>query len=108
MVLAAVGTGVVAQSLTLLSLAHSPADKQGYASGAMQTSQNLGQNLVMGAVSAASTSQMPAFTGAFTLLILPIAGAVCLAGRTRIVVANQQRASRLSVATANVEAGKGA
>ncbi|MET9364384.1 MFS transporter [Streptomyces sp. NPDC006632] len=91
MAMAAVGMGLATPSLTLLSLAHTPADRQGYASGAMQTSQNLGQTLVLAvtsalftAVSAASASPLPAFAGAFALLLLPIAGAAGLAGRTRV------------------------
>lgn len=107
MAMAAVGMGLATPSLTLLSLAHTPADRQGYASGAMQTSQNLGQTLVLAvtsalftAVSAASTNRLPAFAGAFALLILPIAGAACLAGRTRVTDAGQHDASGLSVATA--------
>ncbi|MGW1544440.1 MFS transporter [Streptomyces sp. NPDC002309] len=107
MAIAAFGMGLATPSLTLLSLAHTSADRQGYASGAMQTSQNLGQTLVLAvtsalftAVSAASTSRLPAFAGAFALLILPIAGAVCLAGRTRVTDAGQHDASGLSVAAA--------
>ncbi|WP_189960706.1 MFS transporter [Streptomyces violascens] len=114
MAMAAVGMGLAAPSLTLLSLAHTPADQQGYASGAMQTSQNLGQTLVLAvastlftALSAVSTSQLPAFAGAFALLALPIAGAVCLAGRTRIVATDQHHASGPSISTANTGAGKG-
>ncbi|MET7643515.1 MFS transporter [Streptomyces sp. NPDC005426] len=107
MALAAVGMGLATPSLTLLSLAHTPAGRQGYASGAMQTSQNLGQTLVLAvtsalftAVSAASTNRLPAFAGAFALLILPIAGAACLAGRTRVTDAGRHDASGRSVATA--------
>ncbi|WP_371657169.1 MULTISPECIES: MFS transporter [unclassified Streptomyces] len=107
MAMAAVGMGLATPSLTLLSLAHTPPDRQGYASGAMQTSQSLGQTLVLAvtsalftAVSAASTSRLPAFAGAYALLILPIAGAACLAGRTRVADAGQHDASGLSVATA--------
>ncbi|MFD9561670.1 MFS transporter [Streptomyces sp. NPDC059994] len=107
MAMAAVGMGLATPSLTLLSLAHTPADRQGYASGAMQTSQSLGQTLVLAvtsalftAVSAASTSRLPAFAGAYALLILPIAAAACLAGRTRVADAGQHDASGLPVATA--------
>ncbi|MEW2132004.1 MFS transporter [Streptomyces sp. NPDC005435] len=108
MVVAAVGMGLATPSLTLLSLAHTPAGRQGYASGALQTAQNLGQTLVLmvtsavfTALSAASTGQLPAFTGAFTLLMLPVAGAGCLAGRTRITAAGRQRASGQPVAEAD-------
>ncbi|QKW24666.1 MFS transporter [Kitasatospora sp. NA04385] len=94
MVLAAVGMGLAAPSLTLLSLAHTPADRQGYASGAMQTSQNLGQTLVLAVTSALFTTLsvlsdggLPAFTGAFALLAVPIAAAAALSGRTRVTAA---------------------
>jgi MFS family permease len=107
MAIAAVGMGLATPSLTLLSLAHTPADRQGYASGAMQTSQNLGQTLVLAvtsalftAVSAASANRLPAFAGAFALLILPIAVAACLAGRTRVTDTGQHDASGVSAATA--------
>ncbi|MYW67866.1 MFS transporter [Streptomyces sp. SID8379] len=93
MILAAVGMGGAAPSLTLLSLAHSPADRQGAASSAMQTSQNLGQTLVLAvasglfsAVTAVASGQLPAFAGAFALLLLPVAGAVSLAARARVAV----------------------
>ncbi|WP_425588937.1 MFS transporter [Streptomyces similanensis] len=114
MAMAAVGMGLATPSLTLLSLAHTSADKQGYASGAMQTSQNLGQTLVLAVtsalfttLSAASTSRLPAFAGAFVLLILPIVGTACLAGRTRIVAADRQRASGPSAAAANAQVSEG-
>ncbi|MER5432165.1 MFS transporter [Streptomyces sp. NPDC002588] len=90
MVLAAVGMGLATPSLTLLSLTHAPVGGQGYASGAMQTSQNLGQTLVLAlasalfsAVSTATTGQLTPFVWAFALLVLPVAGTACLAGRTR-------------------------
>lgn len=108
MALAAVGMGLATPSLTLLSLAHTPPDRQGYASGAMQTSQNLGQTLVLAmtsavftAVSAASTSRLPAFAAAFALLILPIAAAARLAGRTRVAGAGRPDAAGLPVAPAD-------
>ncbi|OIJ92672.1 hypothetical protein BIV24_13065 [Streptomyces colonosanans] len=57
----------------------------------MQTAQNLGQTLVLAlaaalfsAVAAAPSGRLPAFTAAFLLLVLPIAQAACLAGRTRL------------------------
>ncbi|MFE6893401.1 MFS transporter [Streptomyces sp. NPDC057694] len=93
MVLAAVGMGWAAPSLTLLSLAHSPADRQGAASSAMQTSQNLGQTVVLAvasglfsAVGAVADGRLPAFAGAFVLLLLPAVAAGALAARTRVVV----------------------
>ncbi|MFC9424530.1 hypothetical protein [Streptomyces sp. NPDC056987] len=58
MVLAAVGMGVYAPSLTVLSLTHSPPGRQGHASSAMQTG------------------------AAFGLLLAPCALAVPLAART--------------------------
>ncbi|GAA3823313.1 hypothetical protein GCM10022206_72020 [Streptomyces chiangmaiensis] len=101
MVLAAVGMGLSAPSLTLLSLTHAPIGRQGYASGAMQTSQNLGQTVVLAlasalfsAVSAAVTGQLAPFAWAFALLVLPAAGAACLAGRTRMARPDQQSGER--------------
>ncbi|MEV1020507.1 MFS transporter [Streptomyces sp. NPDC050264] len=92
MVLAAVGMGLAAPSLTLLSLTHAPADRQGYASSAMQTSQNLGQTLVLAlasalfsAVAALTSGQLPSFAAAFALLLLPVAWACATAGRAREV-----------------------
>lgn len=106
MAIAAVGMGLAAPSLTLLSLAHSPADRQGYASGAMQTAQSLGQTLVLAvtsalftALSAAWASRLPAFAGAYALLILPIAGAAFLAGRTRVADTGPREALTPSVAS---------
>ena len=52
MVVAAIGMGLLTPSLTLLSLSHTPPDRQGYASAAMQTTQNLGQIVVLGVASA--------------------------------------------------------
>ncbi|WP_343244845.1 MFS transporter, partial [Streptomyces sp. SID14478] len=101
MVLAAVGMGLAAPSLTLLSLAHAPADRQGYASSAMQTSQNLGQTLVLAlasalfsAVSAAASGQLPAFAGAFVFLLVPIAAACGVAGRARAAAEGSANAPR--------------
>uniref|UniRef100_UPI003983B915 MFS transporter n=1 Tax=Streptomyces kunmingensis TaxID=68225 RepID=UPI003983B915 len=92
MVLAAVGMGLAAPSLTLLSLTHAPADRQGYASSAMQTSQNLGQTLVLAlasalfsAATALSTGRLPAFAAAFVLLLLPVVWAWAASGRAREV-----------------------
>ncbi|MFI0943050.1 MFS transporter [Streptomyces sp. NPDC021020] len=90
MVLAAAGMGLAAPSLTLLSLRHAPAGGQGYASGAMQTSQNLGQTVVLAlasalfsAVSAVAGGQLPPFACAFGLLVVPALAAAALASRTR-------------------------
>ncbi|MGW0938261.1 MFS transporter [Streptomyces sp. NPDC002666] len=90
MVLAAVGMGMAAPSLTLLSLTHSPPDRQGYASSAMQTSQNLGQMAVMGVAAALfnlllglGSADLPAYAAAFGLLLLPSVLAATLAVRAR-------------------------
>ncbi|QXE39259.1 MFS transporter [Streptomyces sp. GMY02] len=91
MIVAAVGMGLLAPSLTLLSLAHSPPDRQGYASSAMQTAQNLGQVAVMALVSAAfnatqnaGSPALAAYATAFTLLLVPSTLAAALASRTRM------------------------
>ncbi|MFJ2895555.1 MFS transporter [Streptomyces sp. NPDC087218] len=89
MVVAAVGMGLLAPSLTVLSLSHAPAGRQGYASSAMQTTQNLGQILVLGAASAVFHA-FPAlgppdavgYGAAFALLLVPGVLAVLLAPRS--------------------------
>jgi MFS family permease len=90
MVVAAVGMGMYAPSLTVLSLTHSPPDGQGYASSAMQTSQNLGQITVLGISSAlfnvclsAGSTDTVGYGAAFGLLLAPCALAVLLATRAR-------------------------
>lgn len=90
MVLAAVGMGMAAPSLTLLSLTHSPPGRQGYASSAMQTSQNLGQMAVMGVAAAVfnlflgfGSADLPAYAAAFALLLVPSVLAAALAVRAR-------------------------
>ncbi|MEV0092208.1 MFS transporter [Streptomyces sp. NPDC050738] len=90
MVVAAVGMGLLSPSLTLLSLAHSAADRQGYASGAMQTSQNLGQIAVLGLASAVFNAGLALGSGeeagygaALGLLLVPVFLAALLAVRTR-------------------------
>ncbi|MFE9817871.1 MFS transporter [Streptomyces sp. NBC_00236] len=90
MVLAAVGMGMAAPSLTLLSLTHSPQDRQGYAGSAMQTSQNLGQMAVMGVAAAVfnlllgfGSADLPAYAAAFGLLLVPSVLAATLAVRAR-------------------------
>jgi hypothetical protein len=114
----AAGMGLAAPSLTLLSPARTSADQQGYAGGATQTSRNLGQTpvptLVLAVTSAlftvlaaVPTSQLPACAGAFALLALPVAGSVCLAGRTRVVATHQKRATGSPAATANAPSGNG-
>ncbi len=91
LVVAAVGMGMFAPSLTVLSLSHSPADRQGYASGAMQTAQNLGQTTVLGLSSAllnaclgAGSADSAGYAAAFGLLLAPCLLATLLAARTRI------------------------
>jgi MFS family permease len=89
MVVAAIGMGLLAPSLTLLSLHHTPPERQGYASSAMQTTQNLGQIVVLGVASAllnavlVTDGELRSYGAAFTLLLLPTALVVILAGRAR-------------------------
>ncbi|QIZ02292.1 MFS transporter [Streptomyces sp. S1D4-11] len=114
MAMAAVGMGLVTPSLTLLSLTHAPARRQGYASAAMQTSQNLGQTLVLALTSAlfsaaatAPSSQLPAFGAAFTLLVLPIVGTLCLAGRARAPGPDQQHSTEGTFTASQVQPADG-
>jgi hypothetical protein len=90
MVVAAVGMGMYAPSLTVLSLTHSPPGRQGYASSAMQTAQNLGQVTVLGLSSAlfnaclgAGSSDAVGYSAAFGLLLVPCTLAALLAARAR-------------------------
>ncbi|MGX2993631.1 MFS transporter [Streptomyces sp. JNUCC 64] len=90
MVVIALGMGLAAPCLTVLSLAHSPEGRQGYASGAMQTAQNLGQITVLGLGSAAlnlglSLRATPtvAYAVTFALLLVPCLLIATLSGRTR-------------------------
>ncbi|WP_432001990.1 MFS transporter [Streptomyces sioyaensis] len=92
MLLAAVGMGLLVPSLTLLSLSHSPPGRQGYASSAMQTTQNLGQITVMGLASAlfhaglgAGAIGLAGYVAAFGLLLVPSVLAALLAARARTV-----------------------
>ena len=94
MVVAALGMGLLAPSLTLLSIAHSPPDRRGYAGSAMQTSQNLGQIAVLGAASAVfnaclrtSLSDPAGYAAAFALLLLPCVLTALLAARAGGVTA---------------------
>ncbi|MFC0598179.1 MFS transporter [Streptomyces palmae] len=109
MVLAAVGMGLAAPSLTLLSLTHAPVAGQGYASGAMQTSQNLGQTVVLALASAlfsgvsAATGQLTPFAWTFALLALPAAVASCLAGRTRAAEPGRRHAPEHGVTAARAQ-----
>ncbi len=90
MVVAAVGMGMYAPSLTVLSLTHSPPGRQGYASSAMQTTQNLGQITVLGLSSAlfnaclaVGSTDAVGYGAAFGLLLAPCALATLLAARAR-------------------------
>ncbi|MFI1016288.1 MFS transporter [Streptomyces sp. NPDC020965] len=90
MVVAAIGMGLLAPSLTVLSLSHSPPGRQGYASGAMQTNQNLGQLTVLGVSSAVLNASLAfgatapvGYGAAFGLLLVPCALAAALATRAR-------------------------
>ncbi|EYT79923.1 MFS transporter permease [Streptomyces sp. Tu 6176] len=90
MIVAAVGMGLLDPSLTVLSLAHSPRDRQGRASSAMQTSQNLGQisvmalySVVLNACLGAGASGLAGYGAAFGLLAMPTLVIAVLAGRAR-------------------------
>lgn len=89
MVVAALGMGLLAPSVTLLSLAHSPPGRQGYASGALQTTQNLGQIAVLGLGSAlfngflAAGADGAAYGAVFGMLVIPSVLIALLATRAR-------------------------
>lgn len=90
MVVAAVGMGLLAPSLTVLSLSHAPTGQQGYASSAMQTNQNLGQILILGVASAVfnaflgvGSNDHAGYAAAFGLLLVPGVLAALLATRAR-------------------------
>lgn len=90
MPLAAIGMGLYAPSLTVLSLTHSPPGRQGYASSAMQTNQNLGQISVLGLSAAllnaclgAGSSHPAGYAAALGLLLIPTIAAATLATRAR-------------------------
>lgn len=90
MVVAALGMGLAAPALTLLSLSHSPPERQGHASSAMQTAQNLGQIAVIGLASALfnaflgfGSNDLLGYGAVFALLVVPIALAGLLAVRAR-------------------------
>ncbi|MFE2989022.1 hypothetical protein [Streptomyces sp. NPDC059262] len=94
MVIAAVGMGALAPSLTLLSLAHSPAGRQGCAGGAKQTTQNPGQIGVLGLASAVfnlfagvGSSGPGGYGAAFALPLVPSVMAAVLSARTRVAQA---------------------
>ncbi|MFF4413324.1 MFS transporter [Streptosporangium sp. NPDC001559] len=89
LIIAAIGMGTVAPTLTVLSLAHAPYNRQGYASSSMQTSMNLGQVAIMAASSALfsvgqNTGSTPvSFGAAFGLLVVPSVLVALLAVRAR-------------------------
>ncbi|MFF1695915.1 MFS transporter [Streptomyces sp. NPDC058257] len=89
LVVAAVGMGLVAPALTLLSLSHSPPGLRGQASSAMQTNQNLGQITIMALSSAlfaglgTGSSGLGGYAAAFGLLLVPSVLAALLAVRAR-------------------------
>ncbi len=90
MPLAAVGMGLAAPALTVLSLTHSPAGREGRTSGAMQTNQNLGQlgvlalaSAVLNACLALGGGRLDGYRAAFALLLLPAALLAALAARAR-------------------------
>jgi MFS family permease len=99
LILAGAGMGMLVPTLTMLALSHSPADRQGYASAAMQTMQNLGQVIVMGlaaAVFAAASSpgggsgggsgsgpDGRGYAAVFALLLVPSVLAAVFAARAR-------------------------
>ncbi|MFD4594415.1 MFS transporter [Streptomyces rubiginosohelvolus] len=90
MPLAAVGMGMMAPALTVLSLVHSGPGRQGQASGAMQTSQNLGQIAVLGLATAVlnvsqafGAPQLASYGAAFGALLAPGVLPLVLGRRTR-------------------------
>ncbi|MGW5865285.1 MFS transporter [Streptomyces sp. NPDC055239] len=89
LVVAAVGMGLVAPALTLLSLSHAPPGLQGQASSAMQTNQNLGQITIMALSSAlfaglgTGSAGLAGYGAAFGLLLVPSVLAALLAVRAR-------------------------
>ncbi|MFG2626796.1 MFS transporter [Streptomyces sp. NPDC048473] len=90
MVVAAVGMGLLAPALTVLSLSHAPSGRQGHASSAMQTNQNLGQITVLGVSCAlfnaclgAGSTHAVGYGAAFALLLAPCILATLLATRAR-------------------------
>lgn len=90
MPVAAIGMGLLSPSLTVLSLAHSPAGREGHTSSAMQTNQNLGQIAVLALASAVLNTRLAlggpplgGYGSAFLLLALPAALLALLANRAR-------------------------
>ena len=88
LILAGFGMGMLVPCLTVLSLSHSPAHRQGYASAAMQTMQNLGQVTMMGLAAAVFAAGSGSdYAGVFALLLLPSLLTVLLAPRAQAVAA---------------------
>ncbi|MFD7734502.1 MFS transporter [Kitasatospora phosalacinea] len=81
MPVAAIGMGLLAPALTVLSLTHSPAGREGHTSSAMQTNQNLGQIAVLALASAALG--LGDYPTAFALLAVPALLLAALAVRTK-------------------------
>jgi len=103
MLVAALGMGLLNPSLTVLSLSHSAPGRQGYASSAMQTNQNLGQITILALSSAVLNTSLgvgaPELSGygaAFGLLLVPTSLIVLLAGRARSAGSRVEAAARLS------------
>jgi MFS family permease len=91
---AAVGMGLLVPSLTVLSLDHVTAERQGYASSSLQTAQNLGQTTVIALATAVfeavplafggagtGVGGLPAYRAAFALLLVPALLTALLAAR---------------------------
>jgi len=92
MLVAAVGMGLADPSLTVLSLSHSPPGRQGYASSAMQTNQNIGQIAILALSSAVlntclaiGASDLAGYGAALGLLLIPTLLIALLAVRARSV-----------------------
>lgn len=88
--LAAIGMGATMPTLTVLSLAHAPSGRTGYAGAAMATSQNLGQVgiLALGSgllgTTPADAGELARFGPALGVLVVPSLLIVILAGRVRV------------------------
>lgn len=85
LVVAAVGMGMTGPTLTVLSLAHAPSGRTGYAGSAMQTSQNLGQIgiLALGSALLGTAASTGRFGPALGVLVVPSLAIVILAARAR-------------------------
>lgn len=90
MPIAAIGMGLLSPALTVLSLTHSPAGREGHTSSAMQTNQNLGQVGILALASAVlnaclylGTGQLTGYATAFALLAAPVALLILLSPRAR-------------------------